>query len=231
MLAPVLNRAAALGPQTFPWWKDWRGKPSAIIASGASLKAEEVQKLRGRVHVMAIKENAYDPKIAPWADVAYGCDFHWWRYRRGLQEFRGLKVGYDPKILGKVPDIALIQIPKTRKRGNDTWANDLLLDEPGVIGAGGNSGFQCLNLDVQFGSNRILLLGFDFRGSHWYGRNRWERANNPDEMAFKRWRQHMDRAAGIIRQIGVDVVNASPSSALTCFRKASVDDALRGWGL
>ena len=32
-------------------------------------------------------------------------------------------------------------------------------------------------------------------GVHWYGRNNWSMANNPDETNFRRWRENFDRAA------------------------------------
>ena len=42
------------------------------------------------------------------------------------------------------------------------------------IGGGGNSGFQALNLALQWGARKIILVGFDLtdeNGLHWYGRN------------------------------------------------------------
>lgn len=103
----------------------------------------------------------------------------------------------------------------------------------GVVGGGGNSGFQALNLAIQFGARRVILVGFDMSdrgGAHWYGRNRWSGSGNIDETGFRRWIAALDRAAPILAARGVDVVNASPASVLTCFRKASIAEALAKWG-
>lgn len=97
------------------------------------------------------------------------------------------------------------------------------------IGGGGNSGFQALNLVVRWGARRVILVGFDMNpdaSEHWYGRNKWPLANNPNEMAFKRWRNAFGTAAAQCRQMGVEVVNCSPFTAMKHFPVMSLEDAL-----
>jgi len=106
----------------------------------------------------------------------------------------------------------------------------LLLDEVGRIGGGGNSGFQALNIALQLGADRIILVGFDMNDSapvHWYGRNRWPLANNPNAQNFRRWRDAFGVAATQLQALGVRVVNASPKTALTCFPVMTLDEALK----
>jgi hypothetical protein len=222
MLAPNLNRAAELGPSAYPWWPDWRGKAVAIIASGPSAKTSSIERLAGRCPVIAIKQSF---ELAKFADVVYGCDFPWWAYRKGLPEFRGLKLGFDPQVksLGVTP----IKIGRTkevmhgrvRERG---YSDDILTAEPGVIGGGRNSGFQALNLAVQFGAARILLVGYDMtcgKHKHWYGANQWERANNPTDHWFERdVIPHMERAIATIAKIGVEITTTSPYGRLSIKR-------------
>jgi hypothetical protein len=158
-------------------------------------------------------------------DVVYGCDAAWWRFRRGLPEFNGLKICYAGNGLADFPDIRRVKIPHA-------GVDDLLFDEIGTIGAGGNSGFQALNLAVQFGARKIVLVGFDMTdrsGVHWYGRNRWPMSNNPADHNFKRWIGAFEKAAPVLGQMGVEVVNASPHSALQCFPKKSIAEALHEW--
>lgn len=110
----------------------------------------------------------------------------------------------------------------------------MLFEESGVIGSGGNSGFQALNIAAQFGADRILLIGFDMHaanGVHWYGMNAWKNANNPLDHNYVRWRGAFNKQARVLAGMGIDVVNASLDSALVCFRKCSIDEALSGWGL
>ncbi len=229
MLAKLdINRAAAEGPACFRWWPDWRGKACAIVASGPSTKSAGIEKLRGRLPVIAIKENAYD--LCSWADVAYGCDLAWWKHRRGLQTFKGLKIGWDKSLPQFFPDVKTITIKKTKEHPVQ-YSDEMHFDEPGVIGGGGNSGFQAANLAAQFGADRILGIGFDMYGDHWYGRNNWMKGNNPVETNFRTWRRAFENAADTFKHMGIEFVNASPNSTLKCFRKASVDQALAEWGL
>lgn len=110
----------------------------------------------------------------------------------------------------------------------------MLFDEPGYIGAGGNSGFQALNIAVQFGVMRVLLIGFDMhaaQGVHWYGPNVGRNMNNPLDHNYVRWRHAFNKQARVLRGMGIDVVNASPNSALVCFENKSIEQALAGWGL
>lgn len=205
------------------WWPDWRGQACAIIASGPSTKAANVSQLRGRIKVIAIKENV---ELCPWADVVYGCDLPWWVYRRGLPNFKGLKLAYDPGVATQFPDVKQIKI-------KDKLCDDILTDEPGSVGSGGNSGFQALNLAVQFGATRILLVGFDVTdrsGAHWYGRNNWMRSNNPSETNFRRWRKAFDRSSIAMNELGIEVLNASPTGQIA-FRRTTIEQALLVWGL
>lgn len=217
------NVAAELGPSQFDWWQDWRGECVAIIASGPSTKAADLEILRNRIHVIAIKENV---NLCPWADVVYGCDGPWWKHRRGLPDFKGIKISQDAAVCAQY-GLHKINVA-------DPKLDKILTEKPGVIGAGGNSGFQALNIAVQFGATGILLIGFDMHGrggAHWYGRNGWAMANNPDEDNFQRWQRSLRAIASELVASGIDVVNASPISAVDCFRRDTIERALAGWGL
>jgi hypothetical protein len=173
------------------------------------------------VKVLAIKENV---KLCPWADVVYGCDGPWWRANNGLPGFTGLKLAHDSGVCARYRDLHKIEIED---------ANAILVERPGTVGNGGNSGFQALNIAVQLGTMRILLIGFDMHGGaglHWYGANSWRQASNPRETNFVKWRGHLAEAAPRLARLGVHVVTAPPS-ALTCFEQMSIEDALAAWRL
>lgn len=213
------NRACDLGPSRFPWWLDWRGRTVALVASGPSARRADAEKLKGRMPVFAVKQGV---DLCPWADVVYGCDGHWWRYRLGLPQFKGLKLRWADNNCPDYPDVHGFTI-------KDNTLDRLLLDEPGVIGSGRNSGFQALNIALQFGARRILLVGFDMAGEHFYGRNNWAMARNPDEYNFQKWRAAFSLAARDLQQMGIEVVNVSTQSALKCFPKMPLDRALQSW--
>lgn len=194
------------------------------MASGPSAKSQKLDILRGRSRVVAIKQNV---DLCPWADLVYGCDPAWWKFRKGLPEYAGLKVAWEGANLD-FPDIRTVEIAKAPKGGG--YSNTLQFDRTGLIGGGGNSGFQALNLAVQLGATTIVLVGFDMTdrgGVHWYGRNHWERANNPTTDNFGRWIASLRSASHALKARGVRVINASPQSALDCFEKTrGLDEAL-----
>lgn len=221
MLQALANRAAEYGPERFKWWKDWRGESVAIVASGSSTRNANVGLLKDRIRCIAIKE-AYS-QLVPFADVVYGCEAPWWKHRQGLPDFRGLKLAWSDAQI-PFPGIERFKI-------KDKQFDRLLLDDPGIIGAGGHSGFQALNIALQFGAARVLLVGFDMRGSHFYGRNNWMKANNPNESVFPRWIKGMDGAASDLKKWGIEVVNASPVSAVKSFPHMTIEQTLAAWNL
>jgi hypothetical protein len=161
--------------------------------------------------------------------MVYGCDPAWWRHRQGLPKFTGLKVAWSGAQVD-FPDLLRVEIAKE----GSAYSNRMTFETVGKVGGGGNSGFQALNLAAQLGARRIVLIGFDMNGRggpHWYGRNGWMGANNPDESNFRRWRAGFEAAAPVLAERGVEVVNASPLSDLKAFRKASLPEILDEWGI
>lgn len=139
--------------------------------------------------------------------------------RRGVPEFAGLKITQDVTA-AKAYGLQRV----TLRKGRD----QLLVEEAGVIGWGGNSGFHALNLAVQFGAARIVLVGYDMTlagGIHWHGPHP-ARLNNPTGRSLMRWADILDAQAPLLAAIGVTVLNASPVSALTAFPKVSLEEAL-----
>jgi len=109
------------------------------------------------------------------------------------------------------------------------YSNDIQFGTVGVVGAGGNSGFQALNLAAQLGAASIILIGFDMSdrsGKHWYGRNQWPGANNPDDSNFRKWIAAFEGAAPVLKARGIRVFNTSPSSALRCFPFGTIEASL-----
>jgi hypothetical protein len=205
------------------WYPNWQGETCAIIASGPSTKRVKVDQLRGRMRVIAIKENS---QLAPWAECVYGCDAAWWRNELGLPKYNGLRVSVTGSLTMSYPDIHIAKIIPH----ND----HLLLAEKdiGTLGSGGNSGFQALNLALQFGARRVLLIGFDMSdefGQHWYGPNKGNGRTNPGSWNFGRWRKAFDKAAQQLNGTGIEVLNASEFTSLKCFPKVTVEQALERW--
>lgn len=181
-----------------------------IVASGPSAKEAPLDIARGKRRFIAINESW---RLCPWADVLYACDGAWWRHHAGLPEFSGLKTTQEARAAG---DFGLRLVKVNRS------SNFLMLDDVGSVGDGGNSGFQALNLAIQFGAARILLVGYDMnlsRGEHWHGPHP-QGLNNPREHNIHRW-----LAANWTAPIGVEVVNCNPDSALMAYPKMKFEAA------
>jgi hypothetical protein len=191
------------------------------IGGGESLKAmkADIGLCRGRTTVIAIND-AY--LLAPWADVLYAADEKWWKWqvkdkRRGplLAAFAGLRVSVDKKRARQTPP-HLPGVIMLRNTGGDGL--DL---QPNSVRTGRNSGYQAINVAYHLGPRRILLVGYDMRGGHWFGRH-------PDNSRpnFHLCLQHFASLATAIEARGVDVINCTPNTALGCFRRMAWHDAL-----
>lgn len=199
------------------WYPDWTGDTCLIVASGPSAKQIDLEPAKGKVKCIAINTSW---QLAPWADVLYACDVSWWReHKSSWPEFKGLKITQD-KLAND--EFEIFRVICERHHEN------LVLDRPGQVGWGGNSGFHCINLAIQFGIKKIILVGYDMQlngGSHWHG-DHPNNMNNPTAANVARWRKTIDANAPIIKSLGIDVFNVSPVSALVNYPKMSLLEAL-----
>lgn len=138
-----------------------------------------------------------------------------------MPHFTGLKLSQAPEVRQRPAwNVRRVTVVKSIDR--------LLVSEFGIIGWGGNSGFGALNLAVQFGAQRIVLVGFDMRidkGVHWHGLHKGG-LSNPNTKNVERWRRVIDEVAPVLTALGIAVVNASPVSALAAYPKVSFAEAI-----
>lgn len=201
-------------------WPDWAGETALIIGTGPSAAESPLDVAQGRARAIAIK-SAW--KLAPWADALYGLDVGWWVANQGGVKFKGLKFSPSPTVCNVYRDVRRVRLRPFNK---------ILTKETGVVGCGlrsggGHSGFQAINLAIQFGARRILLVGFDMtldRGAHWS--RDYRGVGRPDASRVGSWRKEMDE----VDFGNVEVINCTMKSALTAFRKMSLAEALE-WPL
>lgn len=191
--------------------RSWHGETVVCIAGGPSLTQADVDACRGRARVIVINDGY---RVAPWADVLYACDAGWFRWHvDGVAAFAGLKYTITPAAR-RFADVQVLK---------DTGEDGLELDPTGLR-TGRNSGYQAINLAVHFGASRILLLGYDMkRGNktHWFGDH--PNRQHPPLASFVPFYQ---RLAPVLKKRGVEVVNCSRETALGCFPRATITDAL-----
>jgi hypothetical protein len=178
-----------------------------VAASGPSLTPEVAELCKGN-KIIAVSD-AY--LLLPFADYLYACDAVWWDEKRPV--FAGEKwSSHDPwsnekRECAKRHGLRLID-------GNSGQGFSF---KKGLIHYGANSGFQAVNLALQFGATDIVMVGFDMRSvdgkSHFFGEHQRLRNPTPDFAIFIK---HFEKAAKLLPE-GIRIVNATPGSALTCF--------------
>ena len=198
-------------------WPDWKGETALIVGTGPSAKAAQLHLAQGHARVFVIKSTW---RLAPWADALYGIDFGWWMANDGAGEFRGLKFSPSPLACRTYPDIV-----QTRLKDRA----EILTKEKGMIGCGlrtggGHSGFQAINLAVQFGAKRILLVGFDMTFT---SRDDEAGVAKPNAGRIEEWREAFDGCAPQFAALGIDVVNCTMASALKSYPKLPLHEALQ----
>lgn len=199
------------------WWPSWEGETVVIVASGPSAKNAPLHVAKGKAKFIAINKSW---ELAPWADILYGCDFAWWKHVKGCPGFSGLKLTVDRAAVKDFPELKQVECRKPDDR--------LFLSPLGTVGWGGNGGFHALNLAVQFGCRKIILVGYDMTtryGLHWHGAHTGN-LHNPKEASVARWRRAVDNASKVIHPMGIKVINCSKVSALTSYPKMELDKAL-----
>lgn len=184
----------------------WPGATVAILATGASLTQDQVDAVRG-LPVIAIND-AF--RLAPWAAMLYAADTQWWRVNaQDALQFQGLKVTAHESCEFKAVQLL-------RRTGTEGFDED-----PRCLRTGGNSGYQALHVALHAGAARILLLGYDMGGPHFFGRHRAP-LRNTDPATFVTWMARFRALAGR----GAEVVNCTPGSALSCFPRMDLAEAL-----
>jgi hypothetical protein len=210
----VLERPVGTDLHKLP---SWHGECVAIVAAGQSANTPDLALLKDRIHVVAINTSW---ELVPWADMLYACDVGWWQTTRGAPAFKGLKVTQDKLAKEGYADLIRIEVK----------GDEILTERLGMVGAGGNSGFQAVNLAAQLGAMGIALIGFDYQGDHWHGRHPVP-CTNPDEHNFIKWRKALNKAQSKLAGMGIDVVNCSEHSSLIAYPKITIGQMLERWGL
>ena len=176
----------------------WRGLTVACIASGPSLTKEDCEAVR---HMKCIVTNTTF-RLAPWADALFAMDLKWW-------------VEYHKEVAADF------------KGGIYSWSKVAARYGPepmdGKMAGFGNSGANAVSLAIHAGASKVILLGYDCQRtngqSHWHG-DHPKTLSNARSIAI--WPEKFKRLADYAKKQGVQVVNCSRVTALTCFQRESL---------
>jgi hypothetical protein len=184
---------------------DWSNATAVVLASGPSLTAADCELVQhSDVAVIAVNATF---RAAPWADVVY---------------------------MGDLMAVRTYCDEVTRTSGAQKWTCDQVAKQqygwnlmPGLMRCG-NSGAQAVHLAAKFGARKVVLLGFDMQlgpagQRHWH-----EEHPTPcvQRSLFNEWRKKMGVLAKELAADGVSVINCSRTTALECFPRQTLEDAL-----
>ena len=197
---------------------DWSQETVFILGGGPSLRGFDPEPLRPH-RVIGINEAGLS--LAPWCDVLMWADRRWldWNRDRLHLHTGPLKVARHRSAAG-VAHVLQLAIGKTM-----SWRKDRL--------GGVDCGSSAINLAVHFGCRRIVLLGFDmhdlpldrWREGNWHSAHREPPLEGQREGRFREAHERM--AAEIrLRAPRIEVLNATPGSALTCWPMVALEDVL-----
>jgi hypothetical protein len=203
-----------------PFWND---RPVAIIGGGPSLIGFDFERLRG-AHVLAVKTSIFD---IPWADAGFGLDMA--RY----MEWRDKLANVQARVYWAVPDEQADTAGPPAK--NVTFLRRLdgagVSTDPGEIYGGGTSGFGAVQIALHKRAKDIVLFGFDYDGAYTHIINaparqdpRYIRRLAKSTANWLAWSEHFSLYVPYLREHGIRVINACPSSAINCFQKMTVED-------
>lgn len=182
--------------------REWEGQTAAVFASGPSMSPAHAERCRG-LRSIAINNQAID--CAPWADVIYGSDAKWWRqYMSIVSALPGRKIS--------------VEIGQQMKGIEYLRPSAQIFDErPCYLSTGANSGYAALCLAAKLGAKRILLYGYDMGVRNGRMRRFDYPANLNSRPRFANWIPRYQLLAPLLKRRGVEVINCTPGSALTCF--------------
>jgi len=201
----------------------WLNRPCIVAASGPSLDAEVVTaclQARLRGYGIAAVNDAY--RMLYFSHVLYSSDKKWWQHHRGCKDCAGERwtAGGNNFDIAKEYGLCIVN-----GREGDTFSLN-----PELIHFGANSGFALINLVLLFGANPIVLVGFNMKTvdskRHFFGDHPKELDNSGN---FSTWVPFYDNAAKRLPD-GRVILNATPDSALKCFKKINLEDLKRDVG-
>lgn len=139
--------------------------------------------------------------LAPWSDALVANDRRWWDANPEAKKFAGRRISSERTLAGVEH-----------------------LPPDGAIASSTCSGVVALELAKRLGARRILMLGADFHGDHFFGRYTGRLGNTSTvrrevhRKQFRKWRDANPR---------IEVFNCTPGSVLEIFPRVTLDWALQ----
>lgn len=186
----------------------------SVLAGGWSVRGLDLSRLPGEV--IAVNDSAiYSTRI----DVALSMDRLWTEHRWETIKQLGVVAWIRRSALQNIRDRPTWLFPFECDHESSTPSLDVSTLN------GTNSGMCALNLALQGSVGRVLMFGFDMcvspvdGAAYWYEPPWWQNGKRKTDKAYRDWRQQFAPLADAFAAAGVEVINASLSSAIPNFPK------------
>lgn len=206
--------AAAVKARSFAVPRLFPGGTILCVASGPSLTREDADYCRGRVDAAIVVNTSY--QLVPWAHALYAADAQWWHWHKGVPEFNGQRYSVSPEAAKWGVSI----LRNTGKHGLEL--------SPDGLRTGHNGGYQAIGLATHLigEHGRIILIGYDMKpgakgAQHWHS-DHPEKRQSP----FATFLLSFKTLVEPLKALGIEVVNCTRSTALTCFPCRSLREVL-----
>jgi hypothetical protein len=194
----------------------WPDSTVFILGGGPSLADVDLERLHSQ-RCIGVNQ-AY--KLGPWVDVCYFGDCGWYGQNLpGIRSFAGLKI----TSCARCPERGWKHVHRVRR----TKATGIESKYRDAIAWNNNSGASAINIAYWLGAKKIILLGFDMRlknGRKNYHDDYHHDAKNPE--LFAKHLRGFPQIARDAEELGVEILNATPDSAITAFSFVDLNDIL-----
>lgn len=197
----------------------FEGQTIAIMAGGPSLRGFQWERL---LHAPVIAINrAYE--VLPMASLLWWSDARFWRHHQaGITAHRAswkatCQIGYHD---GNPLPTWVTKYSFTGKDGFDP--------DPQCLRHGNNSAYAAMHLAAHLGARKLVLLGVDMRHGP-AGETHFHDGHglpHQEQTLTQLMIPYFSTLAGPLAERGIEVINASPNSALTVWPRCSIDEGL-----
>lgn len=203
--------------------KMWDGSTAYIIGGGPSVNQMDLSLIKDK-HVIGVN-NSY--LLGSWVDVCWWGDMTWldWHKQKLSKLYHGL--------------VATCNQNSNVIKRNQNWIKFFargkpmgIDDRPGYISWNRNSGCSAINLAVNFGAKRVVLLGFDMSDApdgktHWHeGHKKAKKSKKKNNSPYERFRKTTTFIAKDAARLKVEILNASPVTTITVFSRVNLEDVV-----
>lgn len=161
-------------------------------------------------------------RFGSWIDVTFFGDKGFFlRNLEGLSKCSNIRAGCVPYF----EDITWVKYLR-----KDNKKTEGITTDPTKLSWNGNSGAAAINLAVHLGVKRIVLIGFDMNVDgnerQWWHQLYHNRPLHKGQKVFLRHLTCFPQIAHDAKELGVEILNANPDSAINDFKKLNIKECL-----